>query len=347
MVAVGLMAADMASDAFAQRARELPKYDMSGQPYRGGSGRAYGQHDNAIRRTYDYDFHPNARSRSSSSRAHRIPGPVGGHHHHHHHRRRHHHHHHYYPSYGYNYGYYYDYPAYGYYDYYAPLYLPPVTLPAETLFGPRAVQEFLGVNEVLNAHRVGRAEILADQHPDMVLRNDALVARERPMANAEAMARAQRFIDFGDAKFAEGQYHAALQRYKDAAIAAPLWGEVYFRQGHALTVLGRYDQAATAYRRGMRNQPDWPQSDFNLLELFGGNRAALLASRERLAEAAADAPDDADMLFLLGVQIYFSGERERAQPFFREALELAQDRAHIEPFLVAPAIAADGGPREF
>ena len=342
VLAAGLVVtAWCAGEATAQRAREVPKYDMSGQPYRGGSGRAFGQHDNAIRRPYDYDFHPNSRG-SRSQRSYSRGHGHGGHQHHHSHGGFYPAPYPVYPGYGYGgYDYYgYD-PLYdGYYD--PPIVLPPVSVPAGSLFGPGPVQSLMGMNAVLNAHRRGRAEILEPQ-PDMfvpgvVIEEEVLPApgdvRGRRDANAARIARAEHFIEVGDAEFAEQEYHAALQRYKDALTAAPTLPEVYFRQGFAQIALVRYDEAALAFKRGLKLHPDWPRSDFDLNALFGDNRAALIASRERLAEAAAEPPQDADLLFVLGVQMYFAGERERAQLFFRPARELADDDAHLDLFLL-------------
>lgn len=341
-----------AADAQAQRAREKPKYDMSGQPYKGGDMSGFGRHDDGHRRTYDYDFHPNTRPSNNSS-SHGGSWHGGGGHHHHHHGRP------YpvpYPVYpyssfwyssgspwwwngGYDYGYYYN----------GPVVLPPVTIPANSLFGPQPVQQLMGVDAVLNAHRQGRQEVLDAPQPDLILRGGAPAGevRDRREVNAAGIARAERFVGFGDANFAKQQFHSALQRYKEAVEAAPTFAEAYFRQGHAQVALRRYDLAARAYRQGLQLDPDWPRSNFDLNALYGDNRAALIASRERLAEAASADPNNADLVFLLGVQMYFAGERDRSQLFFRRAKELAVDPAPIDLFLTQPAVPAPSGPRAF
>ncbi len=345
VAALFALGAVLAASAHAQRAREVPKYDMSGRPYRGGDIRAYGQHDHAFRRPYDHDFH----GTHEPKRRHVSPR-VGGHRGHDH---DHHHHHGHgfypyypaYPSYGYYSDFYYDgWP--GYYDP-GPVYLPPVTVPAETWFGPQAVQRFLGMNAVLGAH-AARQELLDDPDPVLVVPEPERFGdvRDRRVANAASIARARRLIGFGDANFEEQQWHAALERYKDAMRAAPTLAEAYFRQGHAYTVLGMYPQAVLAYQRGLKLQPDWPQSNFDLVALYDENVEAFITSRERLAAAAADDPQNADLLFLIGVQLHFSGERERARLFFRRAAALTDDDAHLDAFLAIGAANAPG-PREF
>ena len=71
------------------------------------------------------------------------------------------------------------------------------------------------------------------------------------------------------------------------------------------------------------------------------------ANRESLAQAATAQPDDGDLLFLLGVILYFDGQPDRAKPFFQRAHNLnPADRANIAAFLkmipAAPVVKADG-----
>jgi tetratricopeptide (TPR) repeat protein len=279
-----------------------------------------------------------------------------GHHHHHHH------HHHrgfhrgffpgffapgfrYYRSYGYAYGivpYYYPFGATYNFNLNLNLYAPPpAQVPAARLVKPRGARNAVGMNAALRAHAAGRAAARANAQPPLILRGDDEPeqfgdARDRRDANGESLARARRFIELGDARFREHHYHAALERYQDALKAAPMLADVYFRQGFAHTALGQYESAALAFERGLKLDPNRPQSDFNLSELFGDDPAPLIASRRRIAKAAAAEPRNGDLLFVLGVQLYFAGGRDRALPFFRKAEQLSPDDARLDPFLVPP-----------
>jgi len=149
-----------------------------------------------------------------------------------------------------------------------------------------------------------------------------------------------RFIGFGDAYFAGQKYYDAYSRYKDAAQAAPTLADAYFRQGIALFAAGRYELAAKALRRGLALDPNWPASDFRLDELYGQNQMAKAAHIDALAKAADAQPHNADLLFLLGVALYFNGQADQAATFFQKSNQMAVgDNGHLRPFLdrVKPA----------
>lgn len=152
--------------------------------------------------------------------------------------------------------------------------------------------------------------------------------------NAESVARGQTFIGYGDALFARGKYAEANDRYRKAAEAAPQLADALFRQGFALTATGRYDLAVRAIKRGLALDPTWPESGFALDELYQGNAAAKGQHFDLLAAAAQKRPNDADLLFLVGVYFYFDGQAARAAPFFQLAAQLAGGNAeYIVPFL--------------
>ncbi len=234
------------------------------------------------------------------------------------------------------------YPAYpGYYPpypYYPPYYIPPLYLPAEELYGPRAVQRFMGVDHWFQQQPQSQPPVILRQAP-------AEAAPPRPPAepeddkpgrgtNPQALNLAWRFLGFGDAHFGNQNYSEANDRYRKAATAAPLLADSYFRQGYALMAMGRYDQAVRAIRRGMDLGADWPRSGFHNAELYGDNPQAKAAHLEALATASEKDPHNADLLFLVGVVLHFDGRPERARPFFERAVQLlAGNDAHVRAFL--------------
>lgn len=158
--------------------------------------------------------------------------------------------------------------------------------------------------------------------------------------NADARARSQRFIVLGDGYFAKQDYADAYSRYKSAQQAAPDMSDGFLRQGFALIAMGRYDHAARSFKRGISLAPHWADSGFRLDQLYGGGgQVAKAAHLEALAQAGLKGPGS-DLMFLLGVMLYFDGQAERAKPFFVRAQELAGgDDEHIAGFLrkLAPA----------
>jgi tetratricopeptide (TPR) repeat protein len=250
----------------------------------------------------------------------------------------------YYPSY-YAYG-----PALG--PYFGPIpyggILPPLWIPPGALFGPQAVQRFIGADNPPQ-FVVPQTRVPPKQAGFGVLASNPPLAKaaQKPRAtNADSRARSQRFIVLGDGYFAKQAYSDASQRYKLAVQAAPDMADGYFRQGLALVALGHYDAAARSLKRGLTLEPNWAATDFRLSTLYADNGLAKAAHIEALAQAALRAPSS-DVLFLLGVMLYFDGQPARAKPFLVRSRELAAgDDAHLDGFLrkVAPAAPADQAP---
>lgn len=145
---------------------------------------------------------------------------------------------------------------------------------------------------------------------------DAPKVRE---ANAAALARAWRWIDLGDKYFGKQEYRQAYQRYKEAAKSAPGLVEVYLRQGQAMVASGQYALAAPSFRRALKLDADLAQARFQLADLYGGNRLAQKAHLEALAAAAEKDPASGDLLLLVGAQLFFDGQTQRARPFWQQA----------------------------
>ena len=248
------------------------------------------------------------------------------------------------PAFGYGYygGYWPRRAFYGsYYDpygiYYSPYtgyssyYLPPVFAPAELLYGPRAVQQFWGIQPQPLIVRRGEG---ADEEP-----------RVR-VTNAEYRRRADQFVAQGDRLFAEQKYSQALDRYKQAAAMVPDLAEAQWRKGHAYVAVSRYELAAASFKRALALDPEVDRGDFNLARLYGPARIALASHLESLAGETLVRSDSADHYFLLGIFLRYSGERERAEKFFLRAQELAgEGAAHVAGFL-PPADAVPVAARE-
>jgi tetratricopeptide (TPR) repeat protein len=209
---------------------------------------------------------------------------------------------------------------------YAYPYLPPVYAPADDLFGPRALQRFMGGDDAPQPQPAARDQRPADP-PEPKKGADRAT-------NPRATALAQRFIGFGDALFTKQEYADANSRYRKATQSAPQLAEAWFRQGFALSAIGRYDQAVVAIKRGLKISPSWAKSGFRLEELYGADEVVRNDCLELLAEATKDRPNDANVLFLVGVHLHFFGQPARAQKFFQRAQALATgDNEHIMAFL--------------
>ena len=234
----------------------------------------------------------------------------------------------------------------------APFYMPPVIVPAETWYGPGAVQRFMGVDASLNGvvpqmvvPSIVSPSTTAPANPIVRAPVDPAPGVDKRIANAPTRARANQFVGFGDDYFRKQKWHEAYSRYKDAVTAAPDLADASFRQALALGAMGKCDLAAKAVRRTMQVDADWPASGFKLETLYAGNQLAKTTHREALAKLAIEQPTNPDPLLLLGVHFYFDGEPDRAREFFERAKALeptdfAAEKAFLSEIAKeAPALA--------
>jgi hypothetical protein len=212
--------------------------------------------------------------------------------------------------------------------YFGPYVAPPIVVSGDAQFGPQAVQRFMGVDPV---PRPG-AQIIPRPRPPI---DTAAEPPAVPRADNRARLKAWRLIDAGDAEFIARRFAQALSRYREAAAAARDLAEAQFRQGFALVATARYADAAKAFIRGLQLDPDWPDSDFRLDEIYGENKVVKEAHLDALQKAVAAHPHDPDLLFVLGVYLYFDGQARAAAPLFRRAEIVvgAADADHLAGFL--------------
>jgi len=216
-------------------------------------------------------------------------------------------------------------PYYRYDDYYPYRYGPQYWYSTGPGFGPEGTRQFMGLANVGDAQ--------AARQPDLDDPPEPKAAANRA-TNAHSNELALKFIGYGDALFAKQKYVEANDRYRKAARSAPQLAEAWFRQGFALAAVGRCDLAATAVKRGLKLDPAWPKSHFELDQLFGPNAAAKNARLDALAAAVMDKPADPNRLFVLGVLLHFDGQTDRAATLFERAEQIAGNNVgHIEAFL--------------
>ncbi|HKD35728.1 MAG TPA: hypothetical protein VKB78_02980, partial [Pirellulales bacterium] len=81
----------------------------------------------------------------------------------------------------------------------------------------------------------------------------------------------------------------------------------------------RYADAAKAFIRGLALDPDWPDSNFRLDDLYAGNKVIEKEHIDAMQKALAAHPHDADVLFVLGIYLYFGDQPAAAGPLFQRA----------------------------
>ncbi len=213
--------------------------------------------------------------------------------------------------------------------------------PAEYYYGPQAVQRFLGTNVVNNNANNQAAEAVAlaanliraikPQLPTSQAYAAAPVAQQNVISIPSeslplARSRARKMVELGDRYFAEQKYYDAVQKYQEATSTAPDLSEAQFRLAHAQTALGRFPEAAAAFRQAMATNPNIARDGFKLDQLYGAAQIAKNSHLEAAAGAALQAPNDTGYLLVVGMFLQYDGQSARAEKFLRKAWEQG-DRA--------------------
>jgi len=167
--------------------------------------------------------------------------------------------------------------------------------------------------------------------PSLAAANDP--ANRPPPGRAASVA--WKFITFGDGYFAKKQYINASERYRTASRQTNTVADAWFRQGFALAALGKYEQAAKAFRHGLEINPDWATSDFHLNDLYGTEDEEKKTKIDAMEAAAASQANDPDVAFVVGVHLYFDGQPDKAAPFFRKAAQISGNDADVKGFATA------------
>jgi Flp pilus assembly protein TadD len=154
---------------------------------------------------------------------------------------------------------------------------------------------------------------------------------DRP--EADPAAEIARQVRLGRDAFATGEYGLAAEHFERAIRLRPDDPLPYFLRAQAHFAAGKYTNAVADIRDGMAKSPDWPAAKFDAKELYGANPERFDAHLAALRKAADANPADPALLFLLGHELWFAGDRPAALKALRDAARLAPGNAMIERFL--------------
>ncbi len=200
-----------------------------------------------------------------------------------------------------------------------PVILPPIFLPTPLVFGPGPVFDMIYGPAAFRAP--GVAGPLVPPALDLLNERplDGLADKPLPpirVANAEARARAQRYVEIGNRYFDQQNFRRAYIRYDKATTAAPDLVEAQLLKGQSLIAVGNYELAVRAFRMALRVE-DWTDCPLRWDDVYGRNRVAKTAHIEGLAEAVHNDPNNPDLMLLLAMELFFDGQIERSVKFFQ------------------------------
>jgi hypothetical protein len=190
-----------------------------------------------------------------------------------------------------------------------PILLPPLAPPRGNVAPAPGPEARGGVRIVPNPP----ANAPATDVPERIV-EDLLITRHRPTLAQRAQA--ARLEAGGDTMFRSGYYSKAAERYAQTIAQTPDRDEAKFKRGAALTAAGQYGDASRVLRDALRERPDWPFVNHDLLSLFP-DAAAIERVFENLDREARRPDAEVDIPFLRAYLLYFSGSRDAAAALFR------------------------------
>jgi tetratricopeptide (TPR) repeat protein len=144
--------------------------------------------------------------------------------------------------------------------------------------------------------------------------------------------RAESMLRHGIRLFQKGSYAQAAQRFQLAVNLMPDNDFAVFYLAQAQFASGRFSKAVDAIKRGLSENPRWPEAQVDLRTLYT-DMADLTQQIADLAKRLKDRPMDAEAMYLLAFELFATGEEDRARTLFEQTARLSADDRHIVPFL--------------
>ena len=154
-----------------------------------------------------------------------------------------------------------------------------------------------------------------------------------PAPAAGGQAGADRLAEAGRKAFAAGEYGRALELFRRAAELTPHEPSAHYLVSQAQFALGKYREAVAAIAAGIAVRADWPDARFVSRDLYWKTPEAFDEHLKALRQAVAAFPDDPELLFLLGHQLWFDGRHDEARPLFQKAATVGKERTPAGAFL--------------
>lgn len=156
-----------------------------------------------------------------------------------------------------------------------------------------------------------------------------------PGPEADPQREYERLLMLGQEAFAVQERGRALHRFRQAVALRP--GEPVGQALLAQTLfsLGKYAEAVETIHTLMQLDPNWENTKFRPLELYGPNPADWSENLRTLEEALKASPEEPVLLFLYAHQLWLDGRQDEALPLFQKAARFApeKDKPFINRFL--------------
>jgi len=250
------------------------------------------------------------------------------------------------PYYG-NGGYGYGYGGYGYrnYGYGYPVYVPTYNSYDYSSAYSQGYQNGYGEGQYSTSleyqNQILQSQLAALQQMKMPV-GPALPAGNGPLPPNDPAAvqkdkvtqqRIETNMKAGQRLFGKGSFVAAADRFEQAAALNPSDSKALFYSAQAYIAAERYDKANAAIVKGLTANPNWPSKPTDMRLLYSDTREHVKVMGEIARRIKAN-PNDKDALFLLGFQLFSSGEIEKARLIFEKLAKQSPGDVRLKPFLM-------------
>lgn len=155
-----------------------------------------------------------------------------------------------------------------------------------------------------------------------------------PVEELKKLSPAEQLQRLGDIHFREGRYDQAAIAYERAIREKPDHAALRFVLADARFAMGDFHGSAAAIRQGLAKDPGLAKAKANKLAFY--EKPELFEKQlEALRRFAAEHPANADAQLVLGFNLIFSGKEEEARECFAKAKEIDPQDAAAALFLEA------------
>lgn len=143
--------------------------------------------------------------------------------------------------------------------------------------------------------------------------------------------RARQSAANGQKLFSSGSYIRAAERFREGTRYDPEDASNHIYLAQSLFAAKQYADAAQALKNGLKVNPDWVDADFDVRAMYK-DEDELGQQLASLAGAIKANPLDRDALYLLGFELFASGQKKNSRTILEQVARLEPDDVHVKPF---------------
>ena len=156
----------------------------------------------------------------------------------------------------------------------------------------------------------------------------SLIAQRPKLSSSSDRQRALSLVLNADRAAVQGNSDKAMRFSRTAVSTAPELAEAHLRFALALNAIGSFDKAADELKLAVDYKPALANGGFELSECYGNRTEEKQQELDRLANAALESPESAQLKFAIGVLLRMDGQTERGTSILQQ---VAKDDPTLAP----------------